>query len=566
MGLRSFFKFRNTESRSILDNPAISLASPAIWQWINQGNPSASGELINEVSALQITTVYACVRVISESIASLPLKLYEKLPKGRQEAADQSLYNLLAFEPNPEMTAFTFFETLTGCLALTGNCYAQIVRNGAKQITALYPLHPLQTTPVRLPDGKLAYTTSDGEQPGNQRILGSDAVLHIPLFGWDGLKGLSPIHQAREGLGLARAAEKFGARFFGNGAKPSGLLWPDGEVDEQQAQGVKESWQASNGGVNQNNIAVIPGKWHYQQVGISPEDSQFLATRKFQREDICGMFRVPPSMVGDVTKLSNNNHEQQSLSFVTDTLRPYLCRFEQEIVRKLMPDTGRNSGKYFVQFDVSERLRGDFKTSMEGYAAGRQWGWFSANDVLTDLGENPIGEIGDIYMFPVNMGNAKNLLNPPPPPVVVPAEQPQQEQEPSSDAPTEAERSLLSRYMPAYLPLFRDAVGRTTARTKRDLDGITTVFSSLLDSLSGLFTDAARTQFKLTDAWKPDTDKLVREHLRGIEKRAADWTPEQSEQSTGIELNKAVRALHIKIFRDAGAAVAITNLGTEVTQ
>jgi hypothetical protein len=120
--------------------------------------------------------------------------------------------------------------------------------------------------------------------------------------------------------------------------------------------------------------------------------------------------------------------------------------------------------------------------------------------------------------------------------------------------------------MPAYLPLFRDAVGRTTARTKRDLDGITTVFSSLLDSLSGLFTDAARTQFKLTDAWKPDTDKLVREHLRGIEKRAADWTPEQSEQSTGIELNKAVRALHIKIFRDAGAAVAITNLGTEVTQ
>jgi HK97 family phage portal protein len=542
MGIRSYLKNLRGEKRggNPLDNPSVSLASPAIWAWINQGNPSASGELVNEVSALQVTTVYACVRTIAESIASLPLKLYERLPKGRQEAADAPLYDLLAYEPNPEMTAFSFVETLSGCLALTGNCFAQIVRNGAGQPSALYPLHPLKTTPVRLPDGSLAYKTSDGETLGSARVLSSDDVLHVPLFCFDGLKGLSPIQQARETIGLSRAAEKFGARFFGNGSRPSGVLSSESDMDEQQQESVRESWAAANAGVNQNRTAVLPGKWTYQQIGLSPEDSQFLATRQFQRTDIAALFRVPSHMVGDTSRLSNSNHEQQSLQFVTDTLRPYLCRFEQEIIRKLLPDTGRNSGRYFVQFDVRERLRGDFATTMQGFATGKQWGWYTTNMILEDLGENPVGPEGDVLWAPVNMTNAKNLVNPSAPPT-----------------PDQSERAILSQYAPAFISLFRDAVGRATARTQRSIDSLSAIFTPLLVSISAVFIDAARAQFSLTDTWNPATDKLIREHLKSIEKRAAGWTADKADEITGLELQKAVRALHINIYRDAGAAVAL---------
>jgi hypothetical protein len=370
--------------------------------------------------------------------------------------------------------------------------------------------------------------------------------------------GLSPIQQARQSIGLSRAAEKFGCRFFGNGSKPSGVLSSEGDLDEQQQTAVKESWAAANSGVNQNRTAVLPGKWHYEQIGLSPEDSQFLATRKFQREDICGLFRVPPSMVGDVTRLSNNNHEQQSLSFVTDTLRPYLCRFEQEIVRKLLPDTGRNSGRYFVQFDVRERLRGDFATTMTGFATGKQWGFMSTNMILEDLGENPIGPEGDLFWAPVNMTNAMNLLPGanPPAPASPPVPEPQ--------APDQDERSTLAQYTPAFISLFRDAVGRTTARTQRNIDSISAIFTPTLGSLSRVFVDAARAQFRLPDTWIPATDKLIREHLKSIGKRAGDWTPAKVEEITGTELQKAVRALHINIFRDAGAAVALSQ-STEVS-
>lgn len=555
MGILSFLKPRQSRDGNPLENPSVPLASPAIWGWLNHGQPTEAGELVNEVSALQLITVYSCVRVISESIASLPLKLYERLDKGRQEATDQALYELLAFQPNPEMTAFTFFETLTGCLALTGNCYAQIVRNTGGQAMALYPLHPLKTEPIRFPTGDLGYRTSDGEANGNWRTLKSEDVLHIPLWCFDGLKGLSPIAQARQGLGLTRAAEKFGARFFGNGSKAGGVLSTESNIDEKQAQAVRESWQATQGGVNQGKIAVLPGKWTYQQIGISPEDSQFLQTRQYQRTEIAALFRIPPHMIGDTSRMSNNNAEQQNLSFVTDTLRPYLCRFEQEIIRKLMPSTGRNAGKYFVQFDVSERLRGDFKTQAEGFAAGRQWGWYSANDVLRELGRNPIGPVGDTYMYPVNNGNAEALLEPNA--KLMPASVKQAPASQTAPAPTETERGLLAQYTPAYIHLFRDAVGRVCKRDKRDSETISLAFVPVLAAISEQISDVARVQFRLTPAWEPGVDKLIHDHLKSVEKRAADWAAEKLEEIAGMELSKAVRALHIAIFKDAGATLAI---------
>jgi HK97 family phage portal protein len=559
MGIRSLYQnyksYKAWRDGNPLENPSVAWNSPAVWAWLNFGNPTESGELVNEVSALQTITVYACVRVLAESIASLPLKVYERLTKGRAEAITTPLYNLLACEPNPEMTAFTFFETLAGCLALTGNCYAEIVRNGSGQVLALYPLHPLGTEPFRMPDGKtLAYKTHDsnGSDTSKWRVIKSEDMLHVPLFCMDGLKGMSPIAQARQSIGLTRAAEKFGARFFGNGSRPGGVLATESKLDPKQIQEIRESWQAMQGGVNQGKTAFLPGAWTYHQIGLSPEDSQFLATRKFQREDIAALFRVPAHMVGDNTKLSNANAVQTNLSFVIDTLRPYLCKFEQEFHRKLLPDIGRNANRFFVQFDVRERLRGDFKTEAEGFALGRQWGFLTTNMILEQLGENPVGEEGDILWAPVNMTNAKNLL---------PGEQPPAPQQ--SEEPTEAESKALAHYTTAFLMLARDAVGRAIKRDKRDLDTLSTIFTPLLAGLSEQFTDVAIQKFGLDDSWKPATDKLIREHLKGMEKRAADWTAEKADEVTGQELQKVVRALFIQIHKDAGAAVAVRGLSDE---
>ena len=232
--MRLFELFRRREHRADpLENPSVSLSSPGIWAWLVGGNnPTAAGELINHYTALQQATVYACVTLLAESVASLPLRIYERSSGGRIEATDHPLYYLLSVEPNPEMTAFTFLETITGCLALTGNAYAELVENRAGDIGAMYPLHPLKTEPYRIadgrpygvPDGSIIYKTSDGMPNGQTRVIAADKMVHVRLFSLDGLKGMSPIDQARQGVGLARAAEKYGARFFGNDSRPGGVM------------------------------------------------------------------------------------------------------------------------------------------------------------------------------------------------------------------------------------------------------------------------------------------------------------------------------------------------------
>jgi hypothetical protein len=268
------------------------------------------------------------------------------------------------------------------------------------------------------------------------------------------------------------------------------------------------------------------------------------------------MFRVPPSMVGDVTKLSNNNAIQQNLSFVVDTLRPYLCRFEQEIIRKLLPDTGRNSGKYYVQFDVRERLRGDFKTEAEGFSLGKQWGFLTTNMILEELGENPIGPEGDILWAPVNMTNAKNLL----PGTDLPAAVPPKPIEP--DEGLDSERNLMGRYSVAYIQLFRDGIGRLCNRDKRDEAAITAILQPCLESLSAHIIDSIKANSNELDAWQPPADKLIRDHIKGIEKRTADWTADKADEATGVELQKAVRALYVDLSRDAAGFVALGRLGS----
>jgi HK97 family phage portal protein len=537
MNLKRLF---SKEQRS-LENPAVSLSSPAAYQWLTNAEPTAAGELVNEQNALSILSVYACVRVLAESIASLPLKVYENLETGRREADDYELYNLLTLAPNPEQTAFSFFETVVGCLALTGNAYAQIQRVHGK-VVALWPLHPLKTRPERDATGKLVYRTTDGMADGKARYIDPADIIAIPLFSFDGIQGLSPIQQARQELGLTQATTKFGARFFGNGSKPGGVLSTTSNLNEVQLGQAREAWQSAQGGSNQGKTAVLPGDWKYTQIGVSPEDSQFLSTRAFNRSEIAALFRVPPHLIGDTSRLSNANHEQQQLEFVTTTLRPYMVRIEQEIHRKLLP----NKANYFVKFDVRELLRTDFKSQMEGFATGRQWGFFNTNMILEDLGKKSIGPAGDVFFAPVNMVNLDQLL--------APATDSEAEPTSGEDVPTPAERNLIRDYASAMTTVFRDGLGRLVAREKRDLDSVSAIFKPLVSSLVKLSEERSG---ELDPAV---ADKITKDVLKTIEKRCSDWNTDGADDIASNEFVRVIRAVVVNVAREAAAKAAIREL------
>ena len=316
-------------------------------------------------------------------------------------------YNLLHDEPNPEMSSFVFRETLMTHLLLWGNAYAQIIRNGKGEVIALYPLMPNRMVVDRDTKGRLyyQYTTSTEDAPTMKGVtvnLPPSDVLHIPGLGFDGLVGYSPIAMAKNAIGMAIACEEYGAKFFANGAAPGGVLEHPGTIKDPQR--VRESWQSTFGGSgNSNKIAVLEEGMKYTPIGISPEQAQFLETRKFQVNEIARIFRVPPHMVGDLEKSSFSNIEQQSLEFVKYTLDPWVIRWEQTIHRSLLlPD---EKSQYFVKFNLEGLLRGDYQSRMNGYAIGRQNGWMSANDIreLENLDRIPAEDGGDLYLINGNM-------------------------------------------------------------------------------------------------------------------------------------------------------------------
>lgn len=365
---------------------------------------STSGKAVNERTAMQMTAVYACVRVLSEAVAGLPLHVYRYKEDGsREKALKHPLYRILHDEPNPEMSSFNFRETLMGHLLLYGNAYAQVIRNGRGEVAGLYPLMPAKMTVDRDSGGNLYYLYSRGSDDApeagesGQVYLPPDQVLHIPGLGYDGIVGYSPIAMAKNAVGLGIATEEYGAKFFANDASPSGILEHPGVLKNPDK--VRESWnKLFRGSVNSHQIAVLEEGLKYQPIGISPDQAQFLETRKFQLNEIARIFRVPPHMVGDLEKSSFSNIEQQSLEFVKYTLEPWLMRWEQAMGRRLFTESEKES--YFIRFNVEGLLRGDYESRMNGYAVARQNGWMSANDIreLENLDRIPAELGGDLYL------------------------------------------------------------------------------------------------------------------------------------------------------------------------
>lgn len=383
--------------------------------WIG-GQSSSAGVTVSETTALGSAAVFACVRVLAESVAQLPLKVFRQLPNGGRVVDDQHpLYPLLHDLPNPEMTAFEFRSALQGHLALWGNAYAEIERDGFGRVTGLWPLRPDRMTVTRneqrqrvwlyrLPDGgDVRWTwTNPTRQPA--------PILHLRGLGSDGFLGYSPLSLLKEPIGLALATEEYGARLFSNSATPRGVLQTPSRLSPEAATRLKASWEASHRGLDRaHRVAVLEEGITWQTIGLDAEDAQFLQTRKFQVGEIARIFRIPPHLIGDLDRATFSNIEHQSLEFVQHTLMPWLVAWEQGCARDLLSVKG--FATHQIRFVVQGFMRGDLQSRYQAYAIGRQWGWLSADDIraLEEMNPLPDGQ-GAAYLVPLNMNSAGTTL------------------------------------------------------------------------------------------------------------------------------------------------------------
>ena len=365
---------------------------------------SESGERVDEKSAMQIATVYACVRLLAESIAGLPLHLYRYTSSSgsdKERAKDHPLYKILYRQPNPEMTSFSFWETMVLQILLWGNSYAQVIRDGKNNVLALYPLPPENVEVDREDKGHInyiyhAYTDEVPGETNKDIYFRSDEIFHVPGLSYNGLVGISPIAMMKNSLGTTIAVEKYGSAFFKNGAQPAGVLEHPGVLKNPEK--IRENWSDVYGGPsNAHKVAVLEEGMQYKAISLPPEDSQFLSTRQFGVTEICRIFRVPPHLVQDMQHATFSNIEHQSIDFVVHTLTPWLVRFEQAIVKDLLlPD---EQDTYFPKFNVDGLLRGDYQSRMQGYATGISNGFLSPNDIhrLENMDLIPAEKGGDDY-------------------------------------------------------------------------------------------------------------------------------------------------------------------------
>ena len=376
-------------------------------QSIYWGNSSA-GTTVNENTAMQVAAVYACVRVISEAVASLPLSVYSYKDHTMKLADDHHLQYLVHSAPNNEMTSFDLRETLMSHLLIYGNAYAQIMRDKKGRVIALYPLMPNKMEVRRNESGELYYAYwRDYDEPHKRTesggvIMRKDHVLHIHGLSFNGLVGFSPIELAKNTIGMAMATEQYGAGFFANGANPGGVLESTKTINDPGK--LRQVWNETyKGSQNSGKIAVLEDGVSFKTVSVPPEQAQFLETRKFQINEIARIFRVPPHMIGDLERSSFNNIEHQSLEFVKYCLTPWVVRWEQALDQNLLLISERKTHK--IKFNLDGLLRGDYATRMQGYATGIQHGFLSPNDVRKLENWNDIPEMrgGENYMVNGNL-------------------------------------------------------------------------------------------------------------------------------------------------------------------
>ena len=431
------------EYRSSLENPQTPLSFPAEWLLdIFNGGRTDSGIRVSEMTALQVGTVYACVNIISSGMAGLPLHVYERLATtddyaGKRIAYNHPLWYTFYNSPNPEMTRYTFIKTFMCHALLWGNAYAEVQYDNTGQIVALWPRNPARTRPIRnvkpymiqgttYPAGTLMYETSEsliGEHPtseenldmnmGRRRIILAEDMVHVPGLSLDGRLGQSTVYLARQIIGLSLATEKYGAKFFGNGARPAGILTIPGKLEERAIENLRRSWAEAHGGENQFKVAVLEEGVKFEKIAATPAEGQMLATRQYERSDICAVFNVPLHMVAANEKGGKSNVEQSSIEFVLYCLHPWQVACEMEFDRKCFPRRGRTANRFFPHFDTRRLRMPDASSRAQFYSSGRQWGYLNADDIRELEDMNPIGgKEGKTYWQPTNMQDASDPITP----------------------------------------------------------------------------------------------------------------------------------------------------------
>jgi HK97 family phage portal protein len=385
--------------RNALSFPGDSLSQPSGWiSRLLAMSETSSGVAINEENCLAVSDFYKCDRVRRESIAALPLKVYRNLPRGREEAKDHPLYFLLHDEPNPHMTSFTWVELLVSNLGVWNRHFTYIERNRAGRIVGLWPIRP-DMCRLEVIDGQMWFFAR--RLNGVEVKFWDDEILYIPGPSRDGYFPYRPIMQKREALGLAKALELFGGKFFGNGSHAGGFLEHPGQVSAEAAKRLKESFQEKHSGLdNAHRLAVLEEGMQFKPNTIPPETAQFLQSREFQRGEIAGLERIPPHKIGDLSRSTNNNIEHQALEFYTDSLAPVLERIEQAFNRVLLMPFEK--GKFFVEFDADGLMRGDTASQIAYFKGMFSVGAMSENDIRLKKNMPPI-EGGDRYYVPLNM-------------------------------------------------------------------------------------------------------------------------------------------------------------------
>lgn len=389
------------ESRSVVD-PAHP-RDPALAEMFGFGQLASTGVRVTPETAMQESAVASCVKVISEDIGKLPLFVYQRMDGGgKRRAVEHPLYDILHTAPNRNQTSMEWRETNQACVLLRGNAVSKIIANGGRGVAELQPLHPDRLRIFKTTSGRRAYEHTPEDGP--REILLADEVLHVPGLSFDGISGLNPIQYHRETIGLALGLKEFGAKLFKNGATSSIVVSHPGALKPEQLKQYRENIEAATAGRNNwHRPMVFEGGAKVERLSMSPEDSQFLESRKYGRSEICGLFRVPPHKIADLERSTNNNIEHQSIEYVVDCLMPWLVRSEQAMTRWLLTEKDRVQG-YFVQFEVKGLLRGDAVARSQYYRERFNTGSLSPDDIRRLEDEDPISQTGsNKYYIGVNL-------------------------------------------------------------------------------------------------------------------------------------------------------------------
>lgn len=389
---------KSTSERTITNSRELS-------DFIQGGVNSLSGVSVTPATASKFAPVFACIKVLSEGVGQLPLNLFERTGEDtKRKARSHPLFRILHDEPNDYQTAQEFWEMCVAHVALAGNFYGYVNESTATgKILEILPLQPAAVEPVQDEDYTIRYKVTFPNS--DQDVLDSSQVLHIKGLSFDGITGVSNITHARNSIGLGMATETHGSKLFSNGANPGGILSTDSQLKKEQIELLRGEWDKIHGGApNSHKTAILQGGLKWAQVGLSSDDAQFLETRKFQRSEIAGIFRVPLHMIGDLERATFTNIEHQGLEFVVYSLMPYIRRIEQRISKQLLKS--KDKERYYPKFNVNGLLRGDMKTRGQFYRSMFNMGALSPNEIRKLEDFNP-RDGGDEYFVPLNMVDNK---------------------------------------------------------------------------------------------------------------------------------------------------------------